>query len=78
MVDNGEGEWTAAERKTIASVFAPRLEEDGCNPATVYHVCIPRFVVVHLRDSMADTQRTIERRVHIDSGSGSDRKCSQW
>ena len=22
MVDNGEGEWTAAERKTIASVFA--------------------------------------------------------
>ena len=32
MVDNEEGEWTAEERKLRSS---PRLEEGGCNPATV-------------------------------------------
>ena len=34
---------------------------------------------MHLRVSMADTQRTIEFRLRIcDSGSGGDQRCPQW
>ena len=65
MEGNGEGEWMTEERKRIVSVFTSFRNR--------------WLSIVHLRDLMADTQRTIECHLHIyDSGSGGDRRCPQW